>query len=125
MTRRPWHRWLHRLAAGAVGVLVVALAPYAWAWSSLDRSTTAPALVWSEADIGDQHRFPSRLISAGEDAGPLPAGSEIDYWETDLPWADDTFTYDGVDLRNVALDRTRVERPPGPAWHYNMTWEIG
>ena len=47
--------------------------------------------------------------------------SGIRYWETDLPWpwADDTFTYYGVDLRKVALDRTRVERPPGKGWHYN------
>jgi CubicO group peptidase (beta-lactamase class C family) len=229
--RRPWRRWLRRLAAGAVGLLVVTLALYGWAWSSVGRSTTARALVWSEADVGDQYRFPSRLISAGAGARPLPSGGEIDlpaepsgaagggaafddvlratdtlaflvvhddrlvyeryfdgadrqtrqtsfsvaksfvstlvgiaidegrigsvedpvtdylpelaardprferitlrhlltmssglrYWETDLPWpwTDDTYTYYGVDLRDVALDRTRIERPPGQRWQYN------
>jgi CubicO group peptidase (beta-lactamase class C family) len=221
MARRP-RRWLRRLAAGAAGVLVVALALYGWAWSSVDRSTVARALVWSDADVGDQSRFPSRRIPAGERAAPLPAGDEIDpgaglddaslratdtlaflvvhkdrlvyerylggadrqarqtsfsvaksfvstlvgiaidegligsvtdpvtrylpelaardprfgqvtlrdlltmssgirYWETDLPWpwADDTFTYYGVDLRDVALNRTRIQQPPGREWHYN------
>jgi len=231
VARRPRRRWLRRLAAGAVGVLIVTLALYGWARSSLDRSTTARALVWSEADVGDQHRFPSRLISAGGDASPLPAGDEIDlpasslgvggaggafddslrqtdtrsflvvhedrlvyeryfdgsgrltrqtsfsvaksfvstlvgiaidegligsiedpvtqylpelaardprfeqitlrdlltmssgirYWETDLPWpwTDDTYTYYGVDLRDVALNRTQIEHPPLQEWQYN------
>jgi CubicO group peptidase (beta-lactamase class C family) len=47
--------------------------------------------------------------------------SGLRYWETDLPWpwTDDTYTYYGVDLRDVALDRTRIERPPGQRWQYN------
>ena len=42
-------------------------------------------------------------------------------WESALPWprSDDTFTYYGVDLREIALHRTRIEQPPGREWHYN------
>ncbi|HEY2959066.1 MAG TPA: serine hydrolase [Actinomycetota bacterium] len=221
-------RWLRRLAAGVAGLLVVAVALYGWAWSSVDRSTVARALVWADADVGDQARFPARPIAAPRQAAPLPAGGEgrlgaaavggggsfedslratdtlaflvvhhdrlvyerylggadrgtrqtsfsvaksfvstlvgiaiderligsvtdpvtrylpelaardqrfaritlrdlltmssgIRYWETDLPWpwADDTFTYYGVNLREIALDRTVIERPPGKVWHYN------
>jgi CubicO group peptidase (beta-lactamase class C family) len=51
----------------------------------------------------------------------LTMSSGIRYWETDLPWpfADDTLTYYGVDLREAALDRTRIEGPPGQERHYN------
>jgi CubicO group peptidase (beta-lactamase class C family) len=35
------------------------------------------------------------------------------------PFGDDTYTYYGVNLRNVALKRTRIEGPPGVAWQYN------
>jgi CubicO group peptidase (beta-lactamase class C family) len=51
----------------------------------------------------------------------LTMSSGIRYWDTDLPWpwADDTYTYYGVDLRDAALNRTRIERPPGNEWHYN------
>ncbi|MFI7639007.1 serine hydrolase domain-containing protein [Nonomuraea sp. NPDC049400] len=213
--RRPWRRWLTR---GVGTVLVVTLGLYGWAWSSLDRSTLARALVWYDADVGDQYRFPSRLIP-GQGAGPLPGGGGIDlrsddflratdtsaflvvhkdrlvyeryfggadrrtrqtsfsvaksfvstlvgiavaegligsvedpvtdylpelarrdprfaqirlrhlltmssglrYWKTDLPWPwdDDAFTYYGVDLRDIALNRTQIERPPGQEWRYN------
>jgi CubicO group peptidase (beta-lactamase class C family) len=229
--RRPRRRWLRRLAATVAVLLVAVLAVYGWAWSSVDRSTIARALWWGDADVGDQYRFPSRLIRAGDEASPLPADGEafvlstprgvdggggsfddflgktgtraflvlhqdrlvyeryfdgsdrrtrqtsfsvaksfvstlvgiaidqgfiksvedpvtdylpelaerdhrfeqitirdlltmssgIRYWETDLPWpwADDTFTYYGVNLRDIALTRTRIERPPGQEWHYN------
>jgi CubicO group peptidase (beta-lactamase class C family) len=229
--RRRWRSWLRRIAAVLAGVLVAVLAVYGWAWSSLDGSAVARAMVWFEADVGDQHRFPARLIATGEETSPLLPGSEIDfpagpvganggrvgfdgflrendtlaflvvhkdrvvyeryfagsdrqtlqtsfsvakpfvstlvgiaieegliarvedpvtdylpelaerdprferitlrdlltmssgirYWETDLPWlwADDTYTYYGADLREVALSRTRIERPPGEEWHYN------
>jgi CubicO group peptidase (beta-lactamase class C family) len=219
VARRPRRRWLRWLAAAVAGMLVVTLAVYGWARSSVDRSTTARALVWSEADVGDQQRFPSRVLPAGPAASPLPSGggtdlplappgvgngtlaylvvhrdrlvyeryfdgadrqarqtsfsvaksfvstlvgiaidegligsvedpvtrylpelaardrrfdqirlrnlltmsSGIRYWETDLPWpwTDDTATYYGVDLRDVALNGTRIEGPPGKAWHYN------
>jgi CubicO group peptidase (beta-lactamase class C family) len=51
---------------------------YAWAWTSTDTSTTARAMVWLEADVGDQYRFPSRAIPATEDPSPLPAAPAID-----------------------------------------------
>ncbi len=51
----------------------------------------------------------------------LTMSSGIRYWEAALPWpwSDDTFTYYGVDLRRIALDRTRIQEPPGRTWHYN------
>jgi CubicO group peptidase (beta-lactamase class C family) len=51
----------------------------------------------------------------------LTMSSGLRYWDTDLPWpwADDTYTYYGVDLREVALNKTEIERPPGEEWHYN------
>jgi len=220
VARRPRRRWLRRLAAAAVGLLVVTVGLYGWAWSSVDRSTTARAIWWRDADVEDQYRFPARPIPAAGASSPLPAGGEADlpaasddllrrtgtssflvvhhdrlvderyfdadrqarqtsfsvaksmvstlvgiaideglvgsvedpvtrylpelaardprfgrvtlrdlltmssglrYWETDLPWpwTDDTYTYYGVDLRDVALNRTEVERPPGQHWQYN------
>jgi CubicO group peptidase (beta-lactamase class C family) len=35
------------------------------------------------------------------------------------PFGDDTYTYYGVDLRHIALNRTRIDQPPGIAWQYN------
>lgn len=229
MARAKRRRWPRRLAYAIVGVLVTVLAAYGWARLSVDRSAVARALIWGDADIDDQFRFPSRLIPAGEDVSPLPAGAEIDlrtppaangglkfddflranatrgflvvhedqlvyeryfggsdrqtletsfsvaksfvstlvgiaidegvigsiedpvtdyvpelaardprferitirdllsmssglrYWETDLPWpwADDTYTYYGADLREVALEQTEVETAPGQEWLYN------
>ena len=76
--RRRWLRWLRRLAVGVAVVLVGVAAVYAWAWASVDRSSIARAMVWMEADVDDQHRFPARTIPAGEDVSALPAGAEID-----------------------------------------------
>jgi CubicO group peptidase (beta-lactamase class C family) len=59
-----------------VALLVVGV--YAWAWASLDRSSIARAMLWREADVGDQHRFPAKTIPAGDEASPLWAGVEID-----------------------------------------------
>jgi CubicO group peptidase (beta-lactamase class C family) len=75
---RPRRRWLRRLAAGVVVVALLVVGVYAWAWASLDRSSIARAMLWREADVGDQHRFPARTIPAGDEASPLPAGVEID-----------------------------------------------
>jgi CubicO group peptidase (beta-lactamase class C family) len=36
-----------------------------------------------------------------------------------LPWGDDIETYYGTNLRDVALDHTEIERPPGQEWLYN------
>ena len=76
--RRPGRRWLRRLAAGMLGLVVLVAAVYGWAWASVDSSTTARAMIWLGADVGDQDRFPARAIPAGDDAGPLPEGEEID-----------------------------------------------
>jgi CubicO group peptidase (beta-lactamase class C family) len=74
---RPRRRWLRRLAAGIVVVALLVVGVYAWAWASLDRSSIARAMLWREADVGDQYRFPARTIPAGDEASPLPAGVEI------------------------------------------------
>jgi CubicO group peptidase (beta-lactamase class C family) len=71
-------RWLRGLAAIVVGVLVVMVGLYAWAWSSVDSSTIARAMWWRDADVDDQYRFPARAIPAGPEATPLPSGVEID-----------------------------------------------
>jgi CubicO group peptidase (beta-lactamase class C family) len=50
----------------------------------------------------------------------LTMSSGIRYREGGFPsLGDDTYTYYGVDLRDVALNRTRIEQPPGLAWQYN------
>jgi CubicO group peptidase (beta-lactamase class C family) len=212
-------------------MILLAGAVYGWAWLSTDSSTVARALIWMEADVRDQHRFPARRIPAGEHASRLPAGEEAEllaprldadgratllddllretdthafvvahedrlvyerylggsgrktletsfsvaksfvstlvgiaieegliggiddvvtdyvpelaardprfkritlrhlltmssglrYSESDFPWprSDDTYTYYGIDLRQVALERSEVEAPPGQEWHYN------
>lgn len=226
MARRRWLRWIGLIA---VGLVVAVGGVYAWAWVSTGSSTFARALVWREADVGDQDRFPARRIPTGQRVSPLPEGGVVDllapdgdggtvtrledflsendtraflvvhddrlvyeryfhgssrntletswsvaksfvstligiaiddglisgvdepvtdhvpelaerdarfeqitlrdlltmtsglrYEESDLPWAgDDTLTYYGIDLRDVALERTEIERPPGQEWLYN------
>ena len=50
----------------------------------------------------------------------LTMSSGIRYREGGFPsLGDDTYTYYGVDLRDVALNRTRIDQPPGLAWVYN------
>jgi CubicO group peptidase (beta-lactamase class C family) len=50
----------------------------------------------------------------------LTMSSGIRYREGGFPsLGDDTYTYYGVDLRDVALNRARIEGPPGLAWQYN------
>ena len=75
--RRRGRRWLRGIALFLAGLLVVALVLYGWAWLSLDRSAVARALMWMDADVGDQYRFPSRVIEAGAATSPLPRGREI------------------------------------------------
>jgi CubicO group peptidase (beta-lactamase class C family) len=49
----------------------------------------------------------------------LTMSSGIRYREGGFPsLGDDTYTYYGVDLREIALTRTRIAEPPG-SWHYN------
>jgi CubicO group peptidase (beta-lactamase class C family) len=223
-----WRRWVRRLGFMLAGLLLAAIAVYGWAWASLDSSAVARAMIWMDADVGDQYRFPSRVIQAGKtvsqlrdseevDLGPSPLGggggfdgflrqtstrsflvvhndrlvyehyfqgsdretlhttwsvaksvlstlvgiaidqglidgvddpvtkyvpelarrdprferitlrhlltmsSGMRYWDTDFPWpfADDSYTYYGADLREAALDGSRIERPPGEEFHYN------
>jgi CubicO group peptidase (beta-lactamase class C family) len=50
----------------------------------------------------------------------LTMSSGIRYREGGFPsLGDDTYTYYGVDLRDVALERPRIEQAPGMAWQYN------
>ena len=219
-------RRLFLIAGGVVGLLIAAaLGLYVWAWSSTDESTFARAVIWRESDVGDQHRFPARLIPAGARTSPLRAGVEADlpatgeakgldellrgtdtlaflvvhddrlvyeryfdgttreslqtsfsaaksfvstlvgiaideglidsiedpvtdylpelaardpefrqitlrhlltmssgirYREGGFPsLGDDTYTYYGVDLRDLALNRTQIDGTPGVAWQYN------
>jgi CubicO group peptidase (beta-lactamase class C family) len=76
--RRPWRRWLRGVAAGILALVLLVAAVYGWAWASLDRSSIARAMWWTEADVGDQYRFPARTIRASDEASALPAGAEID-----------------------------------------------
>ena len=67
-------RWRRRLTVGAATVMIVVGAVFVWAWLSTDTSTIARALIWMEADVGDQQRFSARAIPAGRRASPLAAG---------------------------------------------------
>src|SRR5262245_30114931 len=52
----------------------------------------------------------------------LTMSSGIRYEEgAGFPWpfGDDTYTYYGADLRDIALNRTRIAGPPGVTWQYN------
>ena len=49
----------------------------------------------------------------------LTMSSGIHYREDGMPWSDDALTYYGIDLRELALDETRIEGDPGERWHYN------
>ena len=224
---RGRRRWF-LVAGGVLATLIAAVVGvYVWAWASTDDSTIARAMIWRESDVGDQHRFPARRISAGGHTSPLVRGVEANLAlsgerenfdqfldDTDtlafvvvhqdklvyeryfgdstreslqtsfsvaksfastlvgiaidegligsvddritkyvpelarrdprfrqitlrhlltmssgiryregggFPWpfGDDTYTYYGVDLREIALHRTKIEQPPGLAWLYN------
>jgi CubicO group peptidase (beta-lactamase class C family) len=51
----------------------------------------------------------------------LTMSSGMRYWETDLPWpfADDTYTYYGANLREIALNNSRIEGSPAEEFRYN------
>lgn len=120
--RRPRRRWLRRLAAGAIGMLALVLAVYGWAWVSLDRSSIARAMLWMEADVGDQHRFPARPIPADGDASPLPATADLFLPSVPVDVAGGGGTFDDL-LRGtgthaflaVHSDRLVYERYFGPS----------
>jgi CubicO group peptidase (beta-lactamase class C family) len=75
-------RWLRRslitVASIVATVVLGVLAVYAWAWWSTDTSSIARAMIWTEADVGDQFRFPARPIPAGQEPSPIPAGKALD-----------------------------------------------
>jgi len=67
----------------AISVLVLAaltLIGVGWARLSTNTSTLARALIWMEADVGDQHRFPAGSIPAGGHASALPVGPQARIW---------------------------------------------
>lgn len=73
--RRRWLRWIViPLAFLVLGVAAV----YGWALVSVQRSTTARAMVWMEADVGDIDRFPSRPIPTAATASTLHSGPDLD-----------------------------------------------
>ena len=78
MSERARRRWPRRIAVAAGALVLLVSVVYAWALTAVDTSTTARAMVWRDADVGDQHRFPSRVIAAGDQGSPLPDGPEID-----------------------------------------------
>lgn len=49
----------------------------------------------------------------------LSMSSGLRYEEDGMPWSDDTVTYYGADLRDVALENTEVDQDPGLGFHYN------
>lgn len=51
----------------------------------------------------------------------LTMTSGLRYRESGFPWpfGDDTYTYLGTDLRQVALERSHIDEPPGRHWLYN------
>ncbi len=49
----------------------------------------------------------------------LTMSSGLRYVEAGMPWSDDAVTYYGVDLREVALERTEIQRRPNSEWRYN------
>jgi CubicO group peptidase (beta-lactamase class C family) len=103
-------RWL-LLVAGVFGVLIGAvLGVYGWAWASTDESTFARALIWRESDVGDQHRFPSRRIPAGDSASPLPTGTDSDFVVTGQPKGLDELLRETDTLAFVVVHQDRVVR---------------
>jgi CubicO group peptidase (beta-lactamase class C family) len=82
-------------------VLLLTLGVFGWAWASLDRSSTARAMWWRDADVEDQFRFPSRLIPAGHEVSALPTGSEIEIPATIVGFADAEDSFDAF-LRDQA-----------------------
>jgi CubicO group peptidase (beta-lactamase class C family) len=85
---RRWRvkrRWLRRVVIGVAAVLLVAVGIYGWAAASVQRSSIARAMWWRDADVGDQHRFPSRAIPAGDGSSSLPNGTPLDLTSITAP----------------------------------------
>jgi CubicO group peptidase (beta-lactamase class C family) len=82
-------------------MLLLMLGVFGWAWASLDRSSTARAMWWRDADVEDQFRFPARLIQAGDEVSALAPGSEIEIPATIVSDADAEDSFDAF-LRDHA-----------------------
>ncbi len=52
------------VAVGLLGLGIAAMGFHVWALSATDTSQFARAVLWGESGYGDQHRFPSRSMSA-------------------------------------------------------------
>ena len=49
----------------------------------------------------------------------MSSGIRYEEHSLPLPWGDDINTYYGTDLRDLAVNATEIERPPGQEWLYN------
>ena len=95
------HRWLRRVATTVTAVVVSAFAVEGWAHVMVNRSATARAVAWMEADTGDLRRFPSRPIEAPAAFLPLRSCQvPVDVLDLDVETAGDQ-----VGLADV-LERT-------------------
>ena len=74
---RTGARWLRRALLGVGVILALMAGLLGWTWSATDTSMLARVLAWREADIGDQYRFPARMIPTGSHPSTLPAGAEV------------------------------------------------
>ena len=101
---------MRRLAIAAALVIAVVGGVYVWALLSTDRSTLARALVWREADIGDQARFPARTIRAGTVASPLPVAATPDRAIDDALRGTDTRAFVVVRDDRIVYERDAGER---------------
>jgi hypothetical protein len=69
---------VRRLGFTLAAFVVAVVGVYGWAWASLDSSAVARAMIWMDANVGDQFRFPSRVIAAGDAISSLPAADEVE-----------------------------------------------
>lgn len=73
-TARPRSRG-RRIAVPLLALVVLLGSTYLATHLLTDRFAWARAVAWLESDIGDQHRFPTREVPAGEDVSPLRRGA--------------------------------------------------
>jgi CubicO group peptidase (beta-lactamase class C family) len=68
LPKRRWRRWA---LAVLVGLVALPGLVFGSAYLLKDRSGTARAIIWMDADTDDRRRFPARLIEAPQRATPL------------------------------------------------------
>ena len=61
-----------------VALPLLALLGYGVAWATTARYGASRAVAWLEADTGDIHRFPARVVAAGGEPVELPVGTPLD-----------------------------------------------